>query len=364
MTANSLEGDTAALESYLSAELGADVAALDVLSEKLNLVVAVRTESGGVEYVLHQPRKLRDTPLFIDHRREYEVLDRLREMSIPTQTPVSFCDDASVLDEPFFVTTYLDGEPVPLGNDLPERFRDPPSRERVATDLIETLADIHRLDVGPFEDVCERHTPRAQARLASDRLDAVARVTGREFPRLRSVGEWLLANAPDDSETTLVHGDFRPGNVLLAGAERPEVGGVLDWESTMLGDPLTEVGYLLLRWRDDGDPTLPLDELEGRYSNDDALDYLRDANERGLCPFSAKPGSPTRRDLVARYEDEIGFVYEHDRFYRAQAAFLLATVWADLHRHDVEAGLESDREPYVEYMAMLAERIADGEFRL
>ena len=364
MNGSDADVDAAELEAYLAEALGATVTGTEVLSDGLNLILAISTEEDGRAYVLHRPNKLRHTALFNDLEREYGVLERLRDASIPTQTPVLFCDDESVLGDSFFVTTHLDGETIPLGSDLPERFRNAESRGRVADLVVDTLAGIHSLDVEPFEDVCERVTPLKQVARAMDRLDAARDVTGRELPTLRAVGDWLRENAPAEREATLVHGDFRPGNVLLSGRDRPEITGVLDWETAMLGDPLTEVGYLLLRWRDDGDPTPALDELEARYSDGDAIRRLREANANGLSPFTAKRGSPTRRALVARYEDATGIAFENERFYRAHAAFMLATVWEDLHRYRIEAGEESDFEPLVDYMSLIGESIASGELPL
>jgi aminoglycoside phosphotransferase (APT) family kinase protein len=90
------------------------------------------------------------------------------------------------------------------------------------------------------------------------------------------------------------------------------------------------------------------DAIEAQHSND-VLQYVRETNERGREPFTAEAGSPTRRELVDCYEAETGRSFENERFYRALAAFLLALVWADLHRYAVEAGAESEWPPYVEY---------------
>ncbi|MFC6837192.1 phosphotransferase family protein [Halomarina ordinaria] len=350
---------TPELDSYLSDRLETAVTGIEVLNDGLNLVAAVSTDEG--RYVLRRPNKLRHTELFNDLLREYRLLERLRPTAIPAPSPVLFCDDESLLGDAFFLTTYLDGETVPLGTDLPERFRTPGARRRVAHHLVDVLAAIHSLDPEPFETVCGRTTPREQVTHATARLDAAASVTGRNLPRLRRVGQWLRRNAPAGPETALVHGDYRPGNVLFAGNDRPELTGVLDWETAMFGDPRTELGYLLLRWRDDGDPALPLDDLNATYP-DDALREVQVANERGLAPFTAAPGSPDRGELIARYEDQTGLTYEaDDRFYRAHAAFMLATVWEDLHRHRLETGAESDWPPHVDYMAMVAESIVEHD---
>lgn len=351
---------TSALTSFLTAELEVTVTDIQVLADGLNLVLEISTEADD-RYVLRQPRKLRHTSYINDLEAEYRVMQLLAETAVPAPEPVLFCPDESILGEQFFVMTALDGEVVHLGSDLPPRFRTEHAREQMGYTLVETLADIHSLDPDGFADVCEYHSPAGQITRSLDRLDEVTSATELELSRLRTVGDWLLENAPPAHDTALLHGDFRPGNVLFEGREKPEATGVLDWETALLGDPLTELGYLLLRWRDDGDLRLNLDELEARYGDDDALADLRHRNEYGLAPFTGRPGSPSRNELVARYEERTNRSFEHDRFYRTHAAFLLATVWTDLHRQQREAGSESDWPPYIDYTAMLAESIASGE---
>lgn len=101
-----------------------------------------------------------------------------------------------------------------------------------------------------------------------------------------------------------------------------------------------------------------------RHDDEDVLGDLAETNERGLAPFTSEPGSPSRRELVARYEDRTGITFEHERFHRALAAFALATVWADLHRYSVEAGEPSALEPRIEYVSAIATSIVEGEFDL
>lgn len=354
--------DTDALEATVSAELGTQVLDTAVVHDGLNLSIAVSTPSADPAYVLRRPNALRETALFNELEREYRVLDRLEPTPIPAPEPVLFCEDESIVGEPFLLETWRDGESVPLGAALPERFRNTPSRRRVGELLVDTLADIHTVDVRQFEDACEVVTPRDQVARAMDRLDDAERITGRALPTLRSVGEWLSANAPSDPETALVHGDYRPSNVLFAGTAEPEITGVLDWETAMLGDPLTELGYLLLRWRDAGDPTPSLDDLESAHPDEEGIRELRAVTERGLAPFTGEPGSPSRPELVNRYEQRTGISVENLRYYRAHSAFMLAAVWEDLHRHSIEAGAASGKAPFVGYMAELAGGIVRGEY--
>ncbi|MFP9059459.1 phosphotransferase family protein [Natrialbaceae archaeon A-chndr2] len=362
MTGTAPPLETARLEGYLEHQ-GIAVTGIEVMADGLNLLCSVSTPAESNAFVLRRPNKLRESDLFNDLRSEYRLLSRLVETSVPTPEPVHYCTDTAVLDGEWFLMEYLEGTPIPLGSDLPEGFQNPTDRRALAQRIVDTLAKIHTLEPDSFDDVCERQTPLEQVTIAKDRLETATSVTGRAFPRLASVADWLEDNPPATTRTTLVHGDYRPGNLLFAEGE-PTVTGVIDWETAMLGDPLTELGYLLLRWRDEGDPTPDLDSLESKYQGSEALEQLRETNERGLAPYTAKPGSPTRQELVARYEQRTGYAFEHERFYRAHAAFMLATVWVDLHRHSVETGSDSDWEPHIEYMAMVATAIVDGGLTL
>lgn len=363
MSRNTAEIDTGALEAHLTAELDATVAGIEVIGDGVNLILSISIENDGDPYVLRRPNKLRHTELFNDLNLEYRLMERLQSTPIPTPEPVLFCEDESLLGDAFFLTTHLEGDPFPWSEALPKRYQNPDARERIGVRLIETLGEIHSLPADRFGEVCDHDTPLDMVEQASARLDVATTVTGQEVSRLRAVEEWLRDNAPSESETRLVHGDYRPGNVLFDGQDRPEVTGVLDWETALLGDPFTELGYFLLDWRNADDPVLPLEDLEARYS-DEAMRGVREMNEKGHSPFTAKPGSPTRRELVDRYEDLTGIAFEHDRFYRAHAAFMLATVWADLHRNQVEAGSASGWDPSIDYMGMVAAAIIDGEFPL
>ncbi len=364
MTEAGTDIDTAELETFLSSELDVGGVETEVVHDGLNLSIVISTPEDESAYVLRRPNKLRHTESFNELRQEYSVLQLLGETAVPAPEPVLICEDNPDIDDPFLVMTYLDGETIPLGSAPPERFRNTAARDRIATVLTDTLAEIHTVDAEQFADVCERQTTEAQVERVIDQLGNATRVTGHDPPALWDVADWLRDNVPSDTETALVHGDYRPSNVLFGGTDRPEITGVLDWETAFLGDPLTELGYLLLRWRDDGDPTPSLAGIRDRCSNEDVIQDLNETNDRGLAPFTNEPGSPSRRDLIARYEDETGMPFENERFYRAFAAFTLATVWEDLHRHQIEAGAESDWEPYVDYMALIADSIASGEFRL
>ena len=68
-----------------------------------------------------------------------------------------------------------------------------------------------------------------------------------EVPEMNRLMEWLPANNPTTDETTLVHGDYSPHNILFHPTE-PRVQAVLDWEISTLGHPLGDLTYLCMNW--------------------------------------------------------------------------------------------------------------------
>jgi aminoglycoside phosphotransferase (APT) family kinase protein len=354
------------LEAVLADELGEPVTDTEVLDGALNTMVAVSTESAENAYVVRQASEMRDSDLFVDLDREYRVLEALEATDVPAPEPVAYCGDESVLGGPFVVTTFLDGETVPVGSPLPDRFQTRAGRRAVGEELIDALADVHSVPPARVENVCERRDPLEQVEQFAARLDRATDATGRDVPDLWHVVDWLRDNAPAAHEARLTHGDFKSGNVFFAESTPPEITGVFDWETATLAEPRTELGYLLFYWRDDGDPAPGLDAIRERYGDDypDAVADVEAAAERGFYRFANRPGSPSRRELVDRYEARTGLSFEHDRFYRAHAALGLAAVWEDIHSRQVQAGEDSDWEPLLDYTAAVTRSVVDGEFDL
>jgi aminoglycoside phosphotransferase (APT) family kinase protein len=352
------------LRSYLSDTLDLEVTNVEVLRVGLNVVAALSTAERSNAYVLRRPYKLRASDLFNHLETEYAVLEVLDPTAVPTATPVHYCADEDVVGEPFFLTSFVEGEAVGWDEPLPPRFRTPAAREQVASALVDTVAELHSLDTAEFEGVCRRNPPSDQVERTLDRLDAATAVTSESYPTLRRVGEWLRESVPDESPSRLVHGDYKPDNVLLSGTNQPTVAAVLDWETATLGDPRTELGYFLLYWREEGDPVPTLADLDTTGVADAELAHLQRRIDEGFWPFTSAPGSPTRRELVARYEDRTGLAFDYQRFHRTLAAAGLATVWADIDRHAVESGEAATNGLYVQFVATLAERIASGSLPL
>ncbi|MFC6835924.1 phosphotransferase family protein [Halomarina ordinaria] len=287
-----------------------------------------------------------------DVLREHRVVDALQGTDVPLPPTVLACEDHSVMGSDFYVMERVEGDVLRGGE--PERFATPEARRRVGEELVDTLARIHAVDyeaVGLGDLGYPPGFTERQVKRWSEQLTWAFDVTAeeREVPTLYDVMEWLTENVPEGTPTALVHGDYKLDNVMYAPGDDPEVAAVFDWEMSTLGDPLTDLGWMLSYWWDEGDPDPPA-----------ATDTL-------TTNFMTREGYPTRRDLVERYEERTGFTYdeEADRFYRTLAVYKLAGLGEMFFRRYLEGNSDDPMYPRmrdgVPQLAARAQRIIDGE---
>ncbi|MFB6118412.1 phosphotransferase family protein [Halosegnis sp.] len=307
---------------------------------------------GDEELVIRRPPPGETAEKAHDVLREYRVVDALQGTDVRVPETILACDDHDVLGSDFYVMVREDGDV--LRDDEPERFATPERRERVGYELAENLARIHAVD---YEAVGLEHgdfgyppgfTER-QVERWSEQITWAMEVTAdeREVSELYEVMEWLQTNVPEDPPATLVHGDYKLDNVMYGPGDEPEIVAVMDWEMSTLGDPFTDLGWMLSYWWDEKDPAPP-----------SATDTLSST-------FMTREGYPTRRELVARYEELTGFSYDNDRFYRTLAVYKLAALGEMFFRRYLEGNSDDPMYPKmrkgVPALAERALRIIDGE---
>lgn len=237
--------DESALQDWLTARLTGFCGPLDVLQFKggqSNPTFLLQSPSGN--YVLRKqpPGKLLPSAHAID--REYRVMSALAGSTVPVPAMLLYCDDPAVIGTPFYVMAFLEGRIFtdPLLPDMTAAERGSVYRE-----MATRLAALHAFDwrSAGLEDF-GRHGGYVQRQLTR---------WGRPFgpggevdaPVMSRLLEWLSARIPTTDETSLIHGDYRLGNLMFA-PDAPELVAVLDWELATLGHPLADLAYNCMVW--------------------------------------------------------------------------------------------------------------------
>jgi aminoglycoside phosphotransferase (APT) family kinase protein len=207
---------------------------------------------------------------------------------------------------PFYVMEYRPG--VVLAHELPAGFADSQAaRRRISVSMIDTLVRLHALDFravglegfGHPEGYIERQVRRwAQQWQRSQ--------TG-PLPEIEVLAARLRAAVPVSPPPTIVHGDFRLGNLALDPHDPGRVVAIFDWEMATLGDPLADLGYTLIYWADP----------------DDAIDEVSIGS---VSPFTTLPGFLHRAELVAEYARRSGRDVAAVDFYQVLALYKLAII--------------------------------------
>lgn len=156
--------------------------------------------------------------------------------------------DPAVLGSSFFVMDFVDGETIGRRILRDERFA--AAREVLPEQVAAALARVHAIDADApalgFLVRPEGAAPPATAELT--RYDQILRDLAPDpHPVLDLAVRWLGARVPPQRETTVVHGDYRMGNVIV---DESGLRAVLDWELAHLGDPIEDLGWFCVRaWR-------------------------------------------------------------------------------------------------------------------
>lgn len=192
--------------------------------------------------------------------REAEAISAAAAAGVAVPRVIDFSDDESVLDAPYLVGEFIDGESIPRKLLRDEKFAD--ARTGLVAELGRALARIHSIPLPTVPAL--RSAPSGgldDLRQSYLDLDTPSAVTEMALA-------WLAAHQPDPVADTVVHGDFRNGNFLIS---ETGLAAVLDWELTHIGDPREDLGWLLVKcWRFGTEPEVggfgTLDELLDGYA--------------------------------------------------------------------------------------------------
>jgi aminoglycoside phosphotransferase (APT) family kinase protein len=271
-----------------------------------------------------------------DMGREFRVLSALAKTSVPVPVTVHMCEDPDPLGAPFYLMEHVPG--VVLRSRAQCEELGAANTTTVVHRLIDVLAELHTVDpptvgLGDFgrpEGYLTRQVARWRKQLDSSR--------SREVAGIDELHDKLAVSVPESARHALLHGDYRLDNALVDPAV-PDIAAVLDWEMATLGDPLADVGLLLV------------------YTSD------RRGEDIITGDVTKAPGFPPADELIARYAEKTGADVSTLDWYVGLACFKLAVVLEGIHYRfthgqTVGAGFDQigDRVPHLvrEGLAALA----------
>lgn len=259
---------------------------------------------GERSVVLRRPPPPPTPPGAHDMLREARWIGGLRDTGVPVARLFATAEAGEVLDVPFYVMSFSDGPVVTTRT--PESLDDPQTRRQIGEALVDTLADLHAVDyravgledMGRPEGFNARHLVRMR-RLIADQ-------DGAAPANFAPIDAWLGEHVPPESGATIVHADFRIGNVIVEPGRPGRIAAVLDWELATLGDPLLDVGYFLSSVPEPDQPMTPTEEFGSAM---------------------LEPGYPSRRELADRYAARTGRDLSGLTWYTALALWKVAVLY-------------------------------------
>ncbi len=259
------------------------------------------TDAADGHWVLRRPPLGKVLATAHDMGREHRIIAALHDTPVPVPPTVGLCTDPEVNGVPFFVMDHVAGHV--LRDRAAAEHLNESARAAAAGHLVEVLAAIHAVDpdevglgdLGRRSDYVARQLKRWHAQWERS---AYTHLTG-----IDDVHRRLSARMPDQHDSTIVHGDYRLDNCIVTDDGR--VAAVLDWELCTLGDPLADIGLLLVYWAELGD----------------GFSALPDA------PTTA-PGFPGRAELTERYAEASGRHIDDVDYYVALGYWKLACILA------------------------------------
>ena len=303
-------------------------------------ITALVHDAEGREFVVRRPPLHGVLPTAHDMGREHRIIAALGPTPVPVPEAIAYCADPEVIGAPFYVMSYVDGVVL---HDLATSMAalDEPARTHAGDSLVDALVALHAVDIDAVglgdlarrDELVKRQLKRWHAQFDASKT--------RELPAVDRVHELLAARIPPQTESTVVHGDFRLGNCVVD--RGGEILAILDWEICTLGDPRADLGYVLATWAEPGDPLQAIEHNP-----------------------TLAPGFTTRDALLARYAERSGRDVEAVPYFVAFSYWRLACILEGvLARHlsgargDQGADIDAFRRR-VESCAQLAEEYASS----
>jgi aminoglycoside phosphotransferase (APT) family kinase protein len=272
-----------------------------VAGGRSNLTFKV-TDAAGRAVVLRRPPTSHVLPTAHDMSREHRIITALDPTPVPVPKTLGLCLDADVTGAPFYVMDFVNGHVIRDATTA-AAVLDEAGRRRASESIADVLARLHAVDVdavglgdlGRRDGYLSRQLQRWHGQYDKSQVEGAERLT-----LIDRLYERLSRAVPDQEGVAIVHGDYRLDNTMLA--DDGSVAAVLDWEICTLGDPLADLGLLMVYWAEPGDSTT------------------------ALSAPTAAPGFASRAELKARYADQTGRDVANLEYYTAFGYWKLACI--------------------------------------
>ncbi|MEQ8952597.1 MAG: phosphotransferase family protein, partial [Gammaproteobacteria bacterium] len=300
------ELDLQRLRQYLQPLLGEAASALQIKQFPggfSNLTYLL--SSGDQHWVLRRPPFGSKVKSAHDMSREFTILSALKGVFAYGPEPIHFCEDHDVIGSDFYLMNYIQG--LVIRKDYPATLQLSPDETRQQLfNFFDVLGELHSIDLAEAGlDGFGRPQGYVQRQVdgwARRWQDAVTPDTVTYDETM----QWLQDNMPEESgKASVIHNDYKMDNVIFSAEDPLQVIGVLDWEMATVGDPLMDLGCTLGYWVEQGDP-----------------DFFRAYRNMP----SDVAGAPTRREIIARFQQQTGLPVKNFPFYFCFGLFRLGVI--------------------------------------
>ena len=309
-----------------------------VAGGRSNLTYRV-TDSHGKSVALRRPPVSHVLPTAHDMVREHTILSALGPAGVPVPTTLALCVDEAVNERPFYVMEFVEGHILRDAAAAEAAFSEA-ARGSIGPNLASTLAELHSVDVDHVglgdlarkEGYIERQLKRWRGQYEQMKVEGVD-----HGGLVERVGDELQARIPVQQASTIVHGDYRLDNTVLD--DSGHVTAILDWEICTLGDPLADLGLLLVYWAEPSDASVAL---------------------LGQAPTTAA-GFSSRAEVLAAYEAATSLDVSQVSYYQAFGYWKLACILQGVfarYMAGATAGDASSVDSFPEHVALLARTAA------
>ena len=294
------------------------------------------TDATGRHFALRRPPTSHVLPTAHDMVREHTIISALAPQGVPVAAPLGLCVDESINERPFYVMEFVEGHILRDATQASAAFTEA-QRALIGPSLARTLSRLHDVDVDAaglgtlarHDGYIERQVKRWRGQYEQMAVEGVT-----HDGLVEAVGDALAASIPTQQKVAVVHGDYRLDNTVLN--NHGDVTAILDWEICTLGDPLADVGLLLVYWTEAADGAAAL---------------------LGAAPTTA-PGFSTRAEVLAAYSDATSLDLSDVAFYQAFGYWKLACILQGVfarYRAGATAGDTGSVDEFPTHIRLLAE---------